>query len=350
MIDFLKNELSAWEYLKSLKLPIMMYGMGNGADSICAKLEAEGLDVSEYFASDDFVRGQSFHGKRVKKLSDIEAEYDNFVIVIAFGTQLFNVMDRIKSIANRHTVIVPTMPVYGNNIFDKKFVNEHEDDILKVCELFEEEISKNIYRDIIKFQFTGKLEYLISCESSKDEAYQNILNLGDNESYLDLGAYRGDTVDEFLKYTNGNYENITALEPDPKSFKKLVEHCQNLHDFTACNAAVWSENCEIFFDKKGGRMSSASKCGVPISAITIDSLNQPFTYIKMDVEGSEKCAILGGINTIEKYKPKLNIALYHRGEDIFTLPLLIHKIQPGYKLFIRHHPYIPAWDTNLYCI
>ncbi len=350
MIDFLKNELSTWEYLKSLNLPIIMYGMGNGADSICAKLATEGLEVSEYFASDDFVRGQRFHGKIVKKLSDIEREYEDFVIVIAFGTQLPDVMDRIKSIAGRHKLVAPTMPVYGENIFDKDFVKEHEGDILKALELFDEEKSNDFYRKIIKFQFTGKLEYLIGCESSKDEAYQNILNLGNNESYLDLGAYRGDTVDEFLKYTGGIYRHILALEPDPKSYKKLMEHCKNLHNFTTYNFAVWNENCEIFFDKKGGRMSSASKCGVPISAITIDSLNQPFTYIKMDVEGSEKCAILGGLNTIKKYKPKLNIALYHRGEDIFTLPLLIHKIQPSYKLFIRHHPYIPAWDTNLYCI
>lgn len=350
MIEFLKDKLSTWEYIKNLNLPIMLYGMGNGADAITARLDLEGLEVSEYFASDDFVRGQSFHGKIVKKFSDIEEKYDDFIIVIAFGTQLSDVMERIKSIAHSHKVVAPTMPVYGENIFDKNFVTEHEDDILRVLELLEDDKSRAIYRDIISFQFTGKLEYLIGCESSKDEVYNHILNLGNNESYLDLGAYRGDTVDEFLKYTNGNYEHITALEPDPKSCKKLIEHCGNLHDFTAYNAAVWDTNCEIYFDKKGGRMSSVSKCGTLISGIAIDSLNSRFSYIKMDVEGSERRAILGGVKTIRQFNPKLNIALYHRGEDIFELPLLIHNLQPSYKLFIRHHPYIPAWDTNLYCI
>ena len=54
-------------------------------------------------------------------------------------------------------------------------------------------------------------------------------------------------------------------------------------------------------------------------------------------------------NTL-KAKPKLNFAAYHRTEDIFRLPLLIHALNPTYRIFLRHHPYIPAWDTNLYCI
>ncbi len=70
----------------------------------------------------------------------------------------------------------------------------------------------------------------------------------------------------------------------------------------------------------------------------------------MDVEGSEYEAILGGINTIKKYKPKLMISLYHRNEDIFKIPLLIKELNPNYKLFIRHQLYIPAWETNLYAL
>ena len=42
------------------------------------------------------------------------------------------------------------------------------------------------------------------------------------------------------------------------------------------------------------------------------------------------------------------VSLYHRNEDIFELPLLIQRINPKYKLYIRHKLYIPAWETNLY--
>lgn len=352
MIDFLNDEISSWEYIKQSNLPVIMYGMGNGADRIIKRLEVDNITVSDFFASDDFVRGQSFHGKVVKKLSDIEKEYDDFIIVVAFGTQLKDVMERIKSINSKHKVIVPTMPVFGENVFDADFIELNEDKIIKTLELFEDEKSIQVFKDIIKFSYSGKLEYLLSSESEKDEVFDNILKLRDNESYLDLGAYRGDTVDEFLKYTNGCYKSITALEPDAKTFKKLTEHCDGLNNFTAVNAAVWSKECELYFDKKGGRMSAVADSGMKIDGISVDELNKEknFSYIKADVEGCEYEALLGAKDTLLEQKPKLNIALYHRGEDIFKLPLMIKEIRPDYKFYIRHHPYIPAWDTNLYCI
>lgn len=45
----------------------------------------------------------------------------------------------------------------------------------------------------------------------------SLLSLGEDETYVDLGAYNGDTVDEFLHYTNGKYKFITALEPNAKT-------------------------------------------------------------------------------------------------------------------------------------
>ena len=69
----------------------------------------------------------------------------------------------------------------------------------------------------------------------------------------------------------------------------------------------------------------------------------------MDVEGAEKQAIEGCVASIRN-GAKLICALYHRTEDIFELPLLVHEINPKLKLYIRHLMYIPAWETNLYCI
>lgn len=352
MIELLRNEISAWEYIMECGLPVVIYGMGNGADNIIKKLDEYGVSVTDFFASDDFVRGQSFHGKRVKRLSEIENELDKFIVLIGFGTQITEVIDNIKSIAKRHTVLAPNVPVFGDNFFDRDFAEKNSDKLQKSFELFAEEKSRKVFENIVRFNYTGRLEYLFKAESEKDEVFNNILRLNEDEDYLDLGAYRGDTVDEFLKYTSGKYSSITALEPDGKTYKKLIEHCGTLESFNAINSAVWSNDGEIYFDKKGGRMSAVSDSGVKIKAVSVDSLfsDKSVSYIKADVEGCEYETLLGAENTIRKHKPKLNIALYHRGEDIFKLPLMIKELQPDYKFYLRHHPYIPSWDTNLYCI
>ena len=70
----------------------------------------------------------------------------------------------------------------------------------------------------------------------------------------------------------------------------------------------------------------------------------------MDVEGFEREALWGASKTIARHAPKLVVAMYHRNEDIFELPLLVKKLNPKYQIYIRHRLYIPAWETNLYAV
>ena len=58
----LRNMSDLWTYLAQSNKPIVMYGMGNGADKILGVCESFNITVSDFFASDGFVRGQSFHG------------------------------------------------------------------------------------------------------------------------------------------------------------------------------------------------------------------------------------------------------------------------------------------------
>ena len=72
-------------------------------------------------------------------------------------------------------------------------------------------------------------------------------------------------------------------------------------------------------------------------------------YIKYDVEGSEKEALIGSMETVKACYPTLLVSLYHRNEDLFSLPLMIRERFPKYqKFFIRRFAGIPAWDLNLY--
>ena len=227
-----------YDNIRNTGLPVIIYGMGNGADKITAQLEKRNIPVSGFMASDDFVRGQSFHGFTVKKLSDHEKLYDDFVIISAFGTSLPDVMSHIISLSKKHRLYVPDVPVYGDNIWDRDYYIQNREDIERAYEIFADSSSKDVFEKIIKFKLSGELEYLLSSFSDKDEVFCNILKLSHNESYLDLGAYRGDTIDELLGYTNGSCEYITALEPDRKSFAKLKAHTAGMGNIRLVSVEV----------------------------------------------------------------------------------------------------------------
>lgn len=72
-------------------------------------------------------------------------------------------------------------------------------------------------------------------------------------------------------------------------------------------------------------------------------------YIKLDVEGSEMNALLGGVNTIIKYRPRMAISVYHKQDDIWKIPFFISKLGLNYRFFLGHHQ-ASLHETILYCV
>ena len=351
-IEKILNEENIWRFLKNCNKPIVIYGMGNGADKVLELFEYYGIECSGVTASDDFVRGQSYKNFTVQKLCYFEEKYQDFVIALAFGTQISTVMEHIKKLSKTHTVVVPNVPVFGNEIFNDDFLIKNAEKIKATYDILADTRSKYVLENAIKFYYSGKLDYLWSITDNKDEIFENVLKLSDKEHYIDLGAYRGDTIQELIDYGKG-YNEIIAIEPDPKTYKKLLEYINNKENITAYQKTIWKKNCTLLFSNQGGRNSTIGYKGTAVEAVTIDYLAKQMdnvTYIKMDVEGAEKQALCGGVKTILEKKPKLNIAAYHTFEDLFDLALMVYSINPEYKLYLRHHPYIPLWDTNLYCV
>lgn len=113
---------------------------------------------------------------------------------------------------------------------------------------------------------------------------------------------------------------------------------------------LWSEKKELRL-KSGGTGSVISDDGdMVINVDCIDHvIKEQVTFIKMDIEGAEYEALLGARKTILKYKPKLAICVYHKAEDIWKLPGLIHQFNPEYVFYFRHYSFADN-ETVLYAL
>ena len=339
-------ERDLWRYLQSSDKPILMYGMGNGADKILRVLDERGIEVSDFFASDGFVRGHHFHEKRVLSYSEAKEKYGSFIVLLAFGSSLDDVIDNIKRIASEQELYAPDVPVCDGEIFDCDFYNAHYNEIQSAYNALNDDISREIYTSVINFKLTGDIRYLTETAiDSGDSLY-------DYSSFMicvDAGAYRGETAAELIE-KNPDIEKIYALEPDARSYKKLAAYAESESRVIPVACGAWSEEAEGHFSGQGNRNSAFSSEGKILTKLNkIDNIigEDIPDYIKYDVEGCESEALDGSRRCISAYHPSLLVCVYHRSEDIFSLVNKIKDDYDGYDLYLRRKKYIPAWDVYI---
>lgn len=351
MSEFSLSSQSVWEKLKNTSEPVIMYGTGNGADKVLDILENMGVLIDGVTASSGFVRERFFRGFPVKPVEYFEEKFNEFTIIVTFGSSIPEVMENVYKLSEKHNVLVPCVPVIENEICDAEFIEKNIEKIEKAYSLMADETSKKVFKGYYDFVFSGELKYLKEITTDEEEVYENIISLDSNETFVDIGAYRGDTVESFVKRVKGNYSKIVAAEPDKKTFAKLLKNCGNLENFTPVNCAVTGFDGEIGFSQAGGRQSAIGGSDV-IKSLSLPSLCHGVepSFIKIDSEGCEYEILAGGKDVLKEYKPKMNVAAYHKFCDVFELALLIKESNPEYKIYLRHHPYIPAWDTLIYCV
>lgn len=345
------TDIPLWDYLKTAEKPIVLYGMGNGADMIIDVLDSLNLKYEDVFASDEFVRGHCFHGKKVLKYSEVKEKYGEFITLMTFAVHDTDTLNKVRQMSLEGEFYCPTVPIAGKGLFTYDYVKNHNANFDKAYDILFDDKSKNDFIDVIKFKVSGKPEYLFNSMYEKEMLYKEIIRLSDDEVIVDLGAYDGDTIREFLSATNERYKKIIAFEPDEKNFKKLTRKTEELNNIERYNLGAWDKEETLFFAKKGGRNSHKDEDGIPVNFDSVDNIvRDEVTFIKMDIEGAEAKALDGAKETIQKYQPKLYICAYHRNEDMWLLPQKIKELNERYDVYFRHHPYIPAWESNFYAV
>ncbi len=348
------QKTDVWRKLQKEKRPILIYGMGNGADKLINKFNEYGISFADIFASDGFVRGHYFHGIRVKSFSEVRELYPEFVIVLSFASNKPDVIEMLSEIDKKYDMVLPDMPVSGEDeYFTLEFYNSHYAEIRKVYELFDDEESKAIFASVINYKLTGRISYLLENYTEREALY-GLLPCEGIKVALDGGAYNGDTAREMIKFFPSLSE-IYTFEPDRRSFKKLSAFAEGapvkLH---TVNAALWSHDCRGSFADSGNRNSSVGSTpsykhsDTEVALVSVDGMNIPSVdYIKYDVEGAEYEALLGSERTVLRDMPSLLVSVYHRSRDIFSLPLYLYEKYKGYKLYLRRLYSLPAWELDL---
>ena len=177
-------------------------------------------------------------------------------------------------------------------------------------------------------------------------------------TFVDCGAYVGDSVMAMKRKFGKHLKQVIAFEPFPVSYRQLILNLSAPeYGSVRCvtmNCAVGSKSSKAFMVTNLDPAANAVKeegGGVPIEVCTIDSFDFDMlgdAVLKLDVEGSELEALKGAKQFIKEHRPKMAICVYHKMEDLVQLPEYISSICNDYTFFLRGGAHtvcyaIPNW-------
>ena len=343
-----------------------IYGTGNFALRIMNVLDEEKIDVNAFLEISKEI--YTFDNLPVYKLNQFENLDKTIPVIIGLG----NPQADIKFITTQletsgFQIINPIQfAIYAFNsghtfenywlTGDLSIYHKHKNEIALARSLLKDEKSKQIFDEVMEYRKTGKIETL---PEKLDVSVQYIApDLPWNDTFdrglnvLDGGAFDGDTYENFKK-AGIKVNSWVFVEPDVNNFSTLLSKYSHLNEnFSFLNIALSSKNTKLHFQSSsnvdnGSKLSSFGNA--IISVLNIDSIEfrtNP-NFIKLDIEGEELNALLGGSQTISLEKPIIAVSVYHTPLHHWQIINYIDSILPRSSYYLRIHGN-QTFDSILY--
>lgn len=337
---------------------IILYGAGQGADWIINLLRTKDIDPT---AIVDRVPGGGVKNNiSIISYEDFLKEYRDKNIYILITTPKFEeeIFALLKQDFREEQIFAFESELYYHYIHDidgyRFYLLNNAAEFDKLYDKLSDDISRTTLENVLRGRVSGEWKYFKNVYVADQYFARDIVSLGQQEIFLDVGAYIGDTVECIIEMTKGNYKKIFCFEPEKKCVPVLKENVKKYSNIEIIEKGAWNKCEKLSFqeDSEHGASSINELDGNTIDVDCIDNCideNVRVTHIKMDIEGAELFALEGARRTIQMHKPKLAICVYHKNEDILDISNYILSIVPEYKLFLRHHN-ISGTETVLYAI
>lgn len=171
----------------------------------------------------------------------------------------------------------------------------------------------------------------------------DLIHCDKNEVFVDVGAFIGDTMVDYVNmYGAECYKRIYCYEIMPANVEYINRNIEVFHleNVVVREKGASDRSGELYIT--GDEVTSVKKLAesgeIKIPTVAIDDdIEEPVTFIKMDIEGGEEKALLGCRKKILESHPKLALSVYHNHKDIWKLARIIEQTDPSYRFYLRYH-------------
>ncbi len=302
----------------------------------------------------------TFHGLPVVAIEDLIEQAAPFNCIVALQHISAELQAWLGSKGAEVLVFDPAFIGVSTELwYTTDFCEQHRDTLEDFYSTLADERSRQTLVAFLNQRISARRSYYHAVYEPVHYFPQDIVRLQDGEVFIDCGAYNGDSIQAFMREVArqqvGQPEKVVGFEPDSGNYAQL---CDNTRQWPFCQPVkkgVWNEESVLYFQSGHALSSRLTEQGSDTVSIELDSIDRVLqggkaTFIKMDVEGAELKALEGAAETIRTWKPLLAISVYHKPEDLLTIPQYIQSLSSEYTFYLRgHHPEL-AFELVLYAV
>jgi FkbM family methyltransferase len=248
------------------------------------------------------------------------------------------------------------LPYYGMDL--PHHVLEQAEQVKAAFRLLGDDPSRRHFVEQIRWRLRMDFENVAPADPGTQYFPPDVVRWSNDETFVDVGAFTGDTLQDVVRLFGPRFRRFVALEPDPLNYPRLVRATEDLPEavrtrITTREAAVSDAPGTLHIDPSGLASSATGTGSHAVACVTLDEylpqLGVAPTFIKMDIEGAEPAALRGAAAMIRRYRPILAICAYHAQDHLWSIPLLIDGIAAGYIFYYRTHNE-EGWDCVCYAV
>lgn len=291
------------EELKKSGKPVVLYGAGDCGLRYRHVMATAGISVLAFVDDAAGKQGKIISGLPVWNMqrAQKEAQARDFIILISsYGpSKLYPNLERAGL---EHRWRWSEFYLWEDGMDYVKYFEEHKQELETVYDSLADERSREVFRNLLQYKISRDIRLI---EAINDFPIENqyfasdIIRYQDDEVFVDLGAYTGDTIQVFeqkMQEAGKSVKRVYAFEPDPVTCQRLRQNTRGYGHVECIDKGAWSEDTVLHFSSEGFWTSTFSEQGnmeVPVWALD-QHINERITFLKADIEGSEHVAVLGG--------------------------------------------------------
>ena len=359
--------------------PIVFWGIGNSMKAVKEALEKKGIVPTAFCDNNMDIVGTYIENIPVFSYEQIRERYTDYILILTVAiNNAIPIMKQLREQKEEHPVyhIEHSFKV-EDGFLEYSYLEEHKDEFEVIYQALKDEKSQDIFVQNINFKLSGNKIPLLDYVDGDSFFDKTLMPVSEHYSYMDVGAYTGDTLLRFYAFCGGMYDKLYAVEPDSGNYDALnkVVKYGRLGNVKTFHVGGWNVKGELTFytvtNKNAINFDSPnffkdmqhtapnsweidkSDYGKETMQVdTVDNLLQgaKCDVIKINALAADYQVLMGCRETIKEYKPILVGEFGTQKEYVTALLSEIIKMNPNYKIYIRQKMIFGDCKTVYYAI